>query len=476
MSLPADPALMTLTELTQAIAVRKLSSREATHAYLTRIADWQPHLNAFIAIEAEDALDAADAADARLAKGETRGALDGVPFAHKDMFHAEGRVSTCGSAILRHTVADRDSTALKRLTDAGSVRLGTLHMAEFAYGPTGHNTHFGPAGNPWNPLHVTGGSSSGSGAAVAARLTPAALGSDTGGSVRMPANFCGVTGLKTTVGRVSRFGTMPLSQSLDTIGPLAQTAQDCAAILQMIAGPDAADPTASHAPVPDCAAACAAPVKGLRLGVPGAFYLDDLDPATARAFEAALATFRGEGVEIVPVSLPDQATLSAAGQILLACEAASFHRRWLRERPGDYGDQVRARLENGLAIPAVTYLEALRWRGPALVEHLAAVADVDAFLAPVSAKASPTILDSDVGGAPGAEAVIQTITRLMRPVNYLGLPALVVPAGFGTAGLPIGLQIVGRPFEEDRILRLGAGFQRASDFHRAVPQLPGDAR
>ncbi len=476
MSMPADPALMTLTELSAAIASRTVSSREATEAYLKRIADWQPHLNAFIAIEADEALADADEADARLATGEPRRALDGVPLAHKDMFFERGRVSTCGSKILRETVARTDSTALKRLTETGSVRLGTLHMAEFAYGPTGHNAHFGPAGNPWNPLHVTGGSSSGSGAAVAARLTPAALGSDTGGSVRMPANFCGVTGLKTTVGRVSRFGAMPLSQSLDTIGPLAQTAEDCAAILQLIAGLDPADPTALDRPVPDYAAACAAPVKGLRLGVPDAFYLDDLDPSTARAFEAALETFRAEGVEIVSVSLPDQTKLSAAGQILLACEAAAFHRKWLAERPEDYSDQVRARLENGFAIPAVTYLEALRWRGIALAEHLAAVCGVDAFLAPVSAKASPTIFDSDVGGAPGAEAVIQTITRLMRPVNYLGLPALVVPAGFSDAGLPIGLQIVGRPFEEDRILTLGAGFQRAGDHHRAVPQLPGEAR
>ena len=476
MSTQADPALMTLTELKTAIASRSVSSREATEAFLKRISDWQPHLNAFISIEAEDALAAADEADARLAKGEARGALDGVPFAHKDMFFERGRVSTCGSGILRETPAETSSTALKRLTETGSVRLGTLHMAEFAYGPTGHNAHFGPAGNPWNPLHVTGGSSSGSGAAVAARLTPAALGSDTGGSVRMPANFCGVTGLKTTVGRVSRHGAMPLSHSLDTIGPLAQTAEDCAAILQLIAGPDAQDPTALDRRVPDYAGACAAPVKGLRLGVPDAFYLDDLDPATARAFDAALQTFRADGVEIVSVSLPDQTKLSAAGQILLACEAAAFHRKWLVERPQDYGDQVRARLENGFAIPAVTYLEALRWRGIALAEHLKAVSGVDAFLAPVSAKASPTILDSDVGGAPGAEAVIQTITRLMRPVNYLGLPALVVPAGFSDAGLPIGLQIVGRPFEEDRILTLGAGFQRASDFHRAVPELPGAAR
>lgn len=474
MSLPTDPALFTLAELIAAIADRSLSSREATESCLDRIARWQPALNAFIAIEPDEALEAADAADARIAGGRSIGPFDGVPFAHKDMFYARGRISTCGSKIRRDWIADTDCTALKRLTDGGSVRLGTLHMAEFAYGPTGHNAHFGAARNPWNPLHVTGGSSSGSGAAVAARLTPAALGSDTGGSVRMPANFCGVTGLKTSVGRVSRFGAMPLSQSLDTIGPLARTAEDCALVLQVIAGPDANDPTALPVPVPDYTAACRQDMRGMRLGVPDAFYLDGLDPATARAFEAALQAFRAEGVEIVQVSLPDQAQLSAAAQILLACEAAAFHRRWLDERPGDYGSQVRARLENGLAIPAVTYLEALRWRAIALADHLEAVAGVDAFLAPVSARASPGIEESDVGGAPGAEALIQQITRLMRPVNYLGLPALVVPAGFSDTGLPIGLQIVGRPFEEDRILRLGAGFQRATDYHRAIPHLPGE--
>lgn len=473
MSDPSNPALMDLATLSKALASRALSSREATSAYLTRIKTWQPHLNAFIAIEPESALAAADEADERRSKATPLGALDGVPFAHKDMFYVKGQVSTCGSLIRRDWVAETDSTALKRLTDQGAVRLGTLHMAEFAYGPTGHNVHFGPGGNPWNPRHVTGGSSSGSGAAVAARLTPAALGSDTGGSIRMPANFCGVTGLKTSVGRVSRYGAMPLSHSLDTIGPLAQTAEDCAFILQMIAGPDPHDATALDKPVPDYAMACRAPMKGMRLGVPDAFYLDNLDPATGKAFDAALDIFREDGVEIVSISLPDQAKLSAAGQILLACEAAAFHRHWLAERPQDYGAQVRARLENGFAIPAVTYLEALRWRPVALADHLRAVAEVDAFLAPVSASTAPAILASDVGGAPGAEAVIQSITRLMRPVNYLGLPALVVPAGFDGGGLPIGLQIVGRPFEEDRILTLGAGFQRASAFHRTVPQLAG---
>src|SRR4051794_35088980 len=231
-----EPALMTLTEVARAIAMKQVSSHEVTRALLHRIAQWQPHLNAFMSIEAEAALKAAEAADAELAKGNARGPLHGVSLAHKDMYYDAGKVSTCGSLIRRDFVPTTTSTALQRLKDAGQVRLGTLHLAEFAYGPTGHNAHYGPVRNPWNVAHITGGSSSGSGSSVAARLNFAALGSDTGGSIRMPAHFCGVTGLKTTVGRVSRAGAMPLSQSLDTVGPLARTAEDCALLTGPMAG------------------------------------------------------------------------------------------------------------------------------------------------------------------------------------------------------------------------------------------------
>lgn len=467
-----DLASLSLAEVATAIAKRKVSSREATEACLEQIEPWQPRVNAFIAIDAEEALAAAGAADEALARGEAAGPLHGVPLAHKDMFYEIGRISTCGSKIRRDWVADTDSTALSRLRAAGTVRLGTLNMAEFAYGPTGHNEHFGPACNPWNPLHVTGGSSSGSGAAVAAGMTYAALGSDTGGSIRMPANFCGVTGLKTTVGRVSRAGAMPLSHSLDTIGPLARTAEDCALLLDLMAGPDPRDPVAVATPLPDHSAATGKDLRGLRLGIPEAFYTDDLDPDVARVFEETQKVFVAQGVELKPVHLPDQMQLSAAAQVLLAAEAAAFHAPWLRERPQDYGAQVRARLENGLAISAITYLDALRWRGIALAEHLAATAEVDAWLAPASRFAAPTIEESDVGGSPNAEAVIQSITRFMRPINYLGLPSLVVPAGRSSAGLPVGIQIVGRPFGEATILKFGAAFQRATDHHRAIPELP----
>jgi aspartyl-tRNA(Asn)/glutamyl-tRNA(Gln) amidotransferase subunit A len=463
---------MTLAEVAKAIAEKKLSSHEVTRSCLHRIAQWQPHLNAFMALESEPALKAAAEADEELAKGNVRGPLHGVPLAHKDMYYEAGHVSTCGSLIRRDFVATTTSTALQRLKDAGTVRLGTLQMAEFAYGPTGHNAHYGPVHNPWKHGHITGGSSSGSGSAVAARLTFAALGSDTGGSIRMPAHFCGVTGLKVTWGRVSRAGAMPLSQSLDTVGPLAQTAEDCALLLGLMAGPDPEDPTASTAPVQDYLAATRASLKGLKIGVPKSFYVDDLDADVAKALDATVATLKAEGADVVQVELTDHRQLSAASQLVLAVEAAAFHKRWLIERPQDYGPQVLMRLQNALAVPGVTYLEALRWRGAALAAHIAATSRVDAVIAPVSPVAAPTIAESDIGAGPNAEAVIQRLTRFTRPINYLGLPSLAIPTGFSSSGLPIGMQLIGRSFDEATVLTIGAAFQRATDFHAKVPALP----
>jgi aspartyl-tRNA(Asn)/glutamyl-tRNA(Gln) amidotransferase subunit A len=467
-----EPALLSLAGIARAIAARDISAREATQSCLARIAQWQPHLNAFIAIEADEALAAADAADAALARGNLSGPLHGVPLAHKDMYYDAGKVVTCGSRIRKDWVATTTSTALQRLKSAGTIRLGTLGMAEFAYGPTGHNSHFGAVGNPWNPAHVTGGSSSGSGAAVAACLTFAALGSDTGGSIRMPAHFCGVTGLKTTVGRISRAGAMPLSQSLDTVGPLARTAEDCALLLGLMAGADPADPTASDAAVPDYVAATKQSIRGLKIGVPDAFYVEDLDPAIAQALDDAIKTLTSEGATIVKVKLPEQRHLTGACQMVLAVEAAAFHKAWMIERPQDYGLQVLMRLQNGLAIPAVTYLEAVRWRSVALAEHLAATEGLDAVLAPAAPMPAPTIAESDVGNSPNAEAVIQRLTRFTRPVNYLGVPSLAIPAGFTKTSLPIAMQLIGRPFDEAQLLRIGAAFQRATDFHTRRPVLP----
>jgi aspartyl-tRNA(Asn)/glutamyl-tRNA(Gln) amidotransferase subunit A len=467
----SDPALLSLSEAAALIAARKLSSIEATQALLARVATWQPILNAFVRIEADEALQAARAADEALAKSGPKGALHGVPLAHKDMYYIAGKPAGCGSKVREGWIAPATSTAIARIDQAGAIRIGALHMAEFAYGPTGHNAYLGPAQNPWNIQHITGGSSSGSGAAVAARLTYGALGSDTGGSIRMPAHCCGVTGLKTTTGRVSRANAMPLSFTLDTVGPLARSAEDCGLIAQAIAGEDPLDPVTDRSPAWD-ATMSARPANGLTIGVPKRFYVDDLEPDVASALDGAIETFRKLGANVVPIELPDQSAVAAAALVVLATEATALHAPWLRTRAGDYTPQVRNRLENGLAYSAVEYLEALRWRGPALAQHLAAIGDIDIVLAPASRSAAPRIDETDVGGGPNAEELVVAVMKFMRPVNYLGLPVLTVPAGWSKSGLPIGLQLIGRPFGDETCVALGRAFQQATDHHLRVPQLP----
>ncbi len=465
----SDPALMSLSEMAAQIRGRKLSSVEVTQALLARIERWQPKLNAFVCVEADDALQAAKAADAELAKSGPKGALHGVPMAHKDMYYFAGKPASCGSKVREGWVASETSTVIKRLQHAGAIRLGALHMAEFAYGPTGHNAYLGPARNPWDTARITGGSSSGSGAAVAARLTPAALGSDTGGSIRLPAHFCGVTGLKTSYGRVSRANALPLSFTLDTVGPLAQSADDCALIAETIFGADPLDPVTCGMPAWDREAA-RRPARSLKVGIPKAFYVDDLTPDVAGTLDNAIKTIETLGAQIVSVDLPDQTAVAAAALLVLAVEATCYHAPWLRSRPQDYTPQVRNRLENGLAYGAIEYLEALRWRGPALAAHLEAIGDVDVVLAPASREVAPTIDDTDFGGGGNAEQMVVAVTRFMRPVNFLGVPVLVVPAGHSASGMPIGLQLIGRPYGDETVIALGRAFQQVTNEHLRIPE------
>jgi aspartyl-tRNA(Asn)/glutamyl-tRNA(Gln) amidotransferase subunit A len=466
-----DPARFTLKAAASAIRRRTISSVELTNVLLDRIERWNPVLNAFVRIEPDEALAAGKAADRALARGRAKGPLHGIPLAHKDMYYSAGKVAGCGSKLRENWIAPVTSTAVARLEAAGSFRLGALHMAEFAYGPTGHNAYLDHARNPWDPRCITGGSSSGSGAAVAARLVYGALGSDTGGSIRLPAHFCGVTGWKPTYGRVSRANAMPLSFTLDHVGPLAQTAEDCALIASLISGPDPLDPTTAGAPAWNARAA-KRPVRGLRVGVPTRFYVEDLETDVAAALDEMPVRLGKLGAKIVKVELPDQGAVSAAALIVLAVEAAAYHAPWLRTRAADYTAQVRNRLFNGLAFSAVEYLEALRWRGPALAAHLDAIGDVDVILAPVARAAAPAIEATDVGGGPQAESIIQGITRFMRPINYLGLPVVVVPAGWSRSGLPIGLQLIGRPFGDETVMALATAFQAVTDHHTRVPALP----
>ena len=470
-----DPTQMTLVEAADAIRARTLSARELTEACLGRIERLQPVLNCFISPDPEGALAAAGRADAALAQGAKVGPLHGVPLAHKDMYYRAGVVSTCGSKIRRDFKPDHTATVLDRLAGAGALHLGGLNMAEFAFGPTGHNVHWGDCRNPWNPAHITGGSSSGSGSSVGGRLVFGALGSDTGGSVRLPAAACGIVGIKPTQTRVSRYGVMGLSFSLDNVGPLARTVRDCARLLHVIAGRDGRDPTSSAQPVPDYEAATVdARIKGTRIGVPANYYFEDLSDEVRALLDAGLKTFEGLGAEIVQVTVPDHERLADLMNVVMGSEAAALHAHWMQTRPQDYSEQIQARLQPGLAYPATHYLQALQVRPEIAGRFCDAVfSRCDVLYLPVFGTSVPTREETDVKASPGFAAVLARITRNTRPINYLGFPSLAVPSGFTANGLPASFQLVGRPFAEATLFRFGAAYEAATDWHRMAPNPAG---
>jgi aspartyl-tRNA(Asn)/glutamyl-tRNA(Gln) amidotransferase subunit A len=455
-----------------AIAAKRISSRELLDICLARIERLQPLLNCFIALDAERARRMAEAADTALARGAILGPLHGVPLAHKDMYYRAGRVSTCGSRIRRDFVPDQTATALERLDAAGALDLGGLNMAEFAVGPTGHNIHWGHCHNPWNPEHVTGGSSSGSGSAVAGRLVFGALGSDTGGSVRLPASMCGLVGIKPTQTRVSRYGVMGLSFSLDNVGPLARTVRDAARLLQAIAGHDPRDPTSSRVPVPDYEEGLDLGVKGLRIGTPTNYFYDGADGEVRALLRASLDQLASLGAEIVELAVPDHEQLSNLAGIVVTAEAATLHGAWLRERPQDINPQMRARIEPGLAVPATHYLRALHVRDRMLARFNEDVfSRCDILHAPSLNVPVPTIAETDVGDGPEMGRVIGSLTHCTRTINYLGVPSVSVPAGFTPNGLPAGFQLIGRPFAEARLLCVAAAYEAAAGWVTQAPAL-----
>ena len=467
-----DIHLLSLVELADAIAARELSAVEAMTATVERAERLQPVLNCFISLQAEAALESAAAADAALARGEAPGPLHGVPLAHKDMFYRAGHVTTCGSRIRRDFVPDHDSTALARLHKAGAIYLGGLNMAEFATGPTGHNEHWGDCRNPWNRAHISGGSSSGSGASVGGRVVYGALGSDTGGSVRLPSACCGTVGLKPTNGLVSRHGLMPLSHTLDTVGPLTRTVRDAARIVSVIAGHDPRDPTTSDRPVPDYEAALAEGAEGLRIGVPTDYFYDLATDEVRTLMERSLDVFRAAGAEVVEVAVPDIARINNLSNVVLSSEAAAIHEPWIASRPGDYQEQVRNRYEPGLHVPAVKYIQALSARAGLLREFVDTALDgVDALHTPGIPFPIPTRDETNVGGGERMAAMVAGLSWNTRAANYLGGPGLIVPCGFTGNGLPTAFQLMGRPFSEATLFRLGHAYQSATDWHTRAPSL-----
>jgi aspartyl-tRNA(Asn)/glutamyl-tRNA(Gln) amidotransferase subunit A len=459
-----------LTAVARLIRSRKITSVEATEACLTRIHEWQPKINAFIAVDHDGALKQARVCDRALSRGANVGPLHGVPLAHKDMFYLPGQISSAGSFIRRRWKASRHATVLRKLTAAGAVTLGRLSMSEFAADPLGQNEYFGTCWNPWRPGHATGGSSSGSGAAVAARLVFGALGSDTGGSIRIPAALNGICGLMPTYGRISRYGAMGRSWSLDHIGPLARTAADCATLFNVIAGYDPQDGNSANIPFAPLGKLNGA-IKGLRIGVPRLPKGTPLAPAVRKGLQESRAIFRDLGASLVSVRLPDLTALFQLCELIVRSEAASMHGSWMRARSKDYSDYMRGRIEGGFFVPATWYIDALRHRAQALDAFLSDVfSRCDVLHLPTTPISAPRIADqADVSAA--NQAALSGMADFTRPFNFLGLPCLSVPCGFDVDGLPVAFQLVGRPFAESTVLRVGAHYQRATDWTAQGPSL-----
>ncbi|MEO1091008.1 MAG: amidase [Pseudomonadota bacterium] len=422
----------------------------AIHPTLHVLAEGEPRRARAMASEAQAALDA----------GDERPLL-GIPMAHKDMFYRAGRESACGSRVLEGHVPDVTATALTRLDAAGAVDCGRLNMVELAFGVTGHNAIVGTPRNPWDPARITGGSSSGSAAAVAAGAVFAALGSDTGGSIRVPASCCGLVGTKPTYGRVSRFGAMPLSASLDHVGPLCRSVRDAALVLQALAGQDPDDPLSAAEPVPyfmrDLERGCI----GITLGIPSADDLKAVSEPVLAAFDGAVQTYQRLGATLRRVPLRSIADANTAATLVIAAEAAAVHANAIQERPSDFSEPTLARLRTGAFVPATRYLQALSLRARVLDDLLVdGLAEVDALLLPTIDDPVPTIADTELAAGPDYLRLVGRLARWCRPFNVTGLPALAMPIAFDHVGVPVGAQLVGRPFDEAGLFRVARAFER----------------
>jgi aspartyl-tRNA(Asn)/glutamyl-tRNA(Gln) amidotransferase subunit A len=455
---------LTIAEAIRSFQSGELSPVELARACLERIEALDPRLNAFVTLLPETALAEARAAEQRLGHGERLGPLDGIPFAIKDLYETKGIRTTAGSKILTDYVPAADATCIRRLREQGVVLLGKLNMHEWAFGATNAISHFGPAHNPWALDRITGGSSGGSGAALAASLCLGSLGSDTGGSIRMPASMCGIVGLKPTYGRVSKHGVIPLSGSLDHAGPMTRTVEDAALVLQAIAGPDPGDPTTEDVPVPDYLAALSGEVRGLRVGVLDKDGLSGLDEDVEASFRAALKTLAGLGASLVEVHIPALQRAEAIWMAIAGPEAAAYHRRDLEERPDDFSEQVRLRLQVGLQLRAVDYLRGLEGQQQLRAAVEEQYAKIDVLVTPTTASTASRI--EDELSASGREVHLH---RLTCPFNLTGQPAITLPCGFDSRGLPVGVQIVGRRFDEETVLRAAHAYEQASDWHLRRP-------
>jgi aspartyl-tRNA(Asn)/glutamyl-tRNA(Gln) amidotransferase subunit A len=465
----SELTVLSIAEAGEQIRRRALSPVELTRAYLDRIQQQDTVSRCYITVLRDAALAAAADAEQEIGRGRYRGPLHGVPIGLKDLVRTRGIRTTCGSRILADWVPEADATVATRLAEAGTILLGKLNMHEFAFGPTGVNPHYGTPRNPWGRDRMPGGSSSGSGAAVASGLCAGALGTDTGGSIRIPASLCGIVGLKPTYGRVSRAGVLPLAWSLDHIGPMTRTVADAEILLQVLAGYDPADPSSASVPVPNYRSGMEEDVRGLRVGIVRDLFFERTDPEVRAAVEAAAKSLEGLGIALEEVRLPRIQHAGPATFAIIMAESMAYHEPYLRTRASEYGSDVRARLLTGQFVLATQYLKAQRARQVLRAEMDGVLERMDALLMPATPIAAPRTDEQEVAVDGVRDDVRAWLTRCTRPINLTGNPALSVPCGVTTNGLPIGLQLVGRQFDELTLLRLGRAVEMVTPFRDLRP-------
>jgi aspartyl-tRNA(Asn)/glutamyl-tRNA(Gln) amidotransferase subunit A len=473
---PLDPNVLFLPAHQQAALIRakQFTSLELTEAYLTRIAVLNSRLNAFITVTADRARQDARVADAALARGEVRGSLHGVPYAPKDILATAGILTTNGSKVTATWIPTSESTITARLAAAGLVLIGKLNLLEFAMG-SGVVSGFGPARNPWDDRRTPSGSSSGSGVALAAHMVPLSIGTDTGGSIRGPAAFCGIVGLKQTYGRVSRHGVTTLAWTLDHAGPMARTVADAALMLQIIAGEDSNDRSCTSDPVPDYGVALRGDLKGVRVGVPRRHFTEGAQQDVERSYREALETLRALGAALVDVDVPHAQYAGSAGWIVAMAEAAQFHEKRLRDTPELFDPVVRERLDAARFYTATDYIKALRVRTLLMNEMHDVLGQCDVMAVPGNTGLPTPLEPPEVAGTDVKPGSKPTPFRAGNTFlgNMTGLPALTLPCGFSTGppSLPIGLQLYGRAFDELTLFRVGHAYEQATEWHKRRPTL-----
>jgi aspartyl-tRNA(Asn)/glutamyl-tRNA(Gln) amidotransferase subunit A len=454
---------LTLSEAGQMISRKEISPVELTRAHLERIARLDPAINSFITVTAESALQAARQAEEAIGRGEYRGPLHGIPLAVKDLYETAGVRTTAGSKFFAETVPEADCVAIRKLKESGAVLLGKLNLHEIALGVTNKNPHFGACHNPWDLARSPGGSSGGSGAALAAHLCLGSLGSDTGGSIRIPSSLCGVVGLKPTYGRVSLRGVIPLSWNLDHAGPMARRVRDAGILLQAIAGYDPEEAYSVNYPTEDYLSRLHGGIEGWRVALASDEFFGKADPEVLALVSQAARTFAGLGAQVEEVPFPGGYEAASANGLMTTSDAAAFHRERMKTRPEDFGADVLQRLRAGAAYTSTEYILARRTQTELRRRFQRFFDDYDVLLTPTTPIPAPPL------EGPDAVEQARRLTRFTAPFNLTGLPALSLPCGFTSAGLPVGLQIISRPWAEAQVLRAGYAYEGATEWHLKKP-------